>query len=88
MLNVTVVFNLTFDFLCEILTLTQFFKGIMSSYGLLEHFEDINDPEQFRMYKSTNEASTTYINKSLFKDKKLNKLWEKAEVAGFTGNIA
>lgn len=29
-------------------------------------------------------SSDTFRNKSLFKDKKLNSLWEKAEVAGFT----
>lgn len=58
--------------------------GIMSTYGLLEHFEDINDPKQYKQHKAFNEASVDYINKSLFKDKKLNKLWEKAEKAGFT----
>lgn len=31
-----------------------------------------------------NDASDKYINKSLFKDKKLNKLWEKALLAGFS----
>lgn len=30
--------------------------------------------------------SDSYKNKSLFKDKKLNNLWEKAEVAGFTAD--
>lgn len=29
-------------------------------------------------------SSDSYKNKSLFKDKKLNNLWEKAEMAGFT----
>lgn len=29
------------------------------------------------------EPSDNHINKSIFKDKKLNKLWEKAEKAGF-----
>lgn len=27
-----------------------------------------------------------YKNKSMFKDKKLNRLWEKAELSGFTGD--
>ncbi|XP_050070274.1 alpha-2-macroglobulin receptor-associated protein [Anopheles maculipalpis] len=59
---------------------------IMSTYGLLEHFDDTQDPEKYKMYKA-NEGGTkkdTYKNKSLFKDKKLNKLWDKAETAGFT----
>ncbi|XP_066993825.1 alpha-2-macroglobulin receptor-associated protein [Anabrus simplex] len=58
--------------------------GIMSTYGLLEHFEDVNDPQKNKQHKAFNRASDDYINKSLFKDKKLNKLWEKAEKAGFT----
>uniref|UniRef100_A0A182R8A4 Alpha 2-macroglobulin receptor-associated protein n=1 Tax=Anopheles funestus TaxID=62324 RepID=A0A182R8A4_ANOFN len=59
---------------------------IMSTYGLLEHFDDTQDPEKYKMYKS-NDGGTkkdAYKNKSLFKDKKLNKLWDKAEAAGFT----
>lgn len=35
----------------------------------------------FQMY---NDASDKFINKSLFKDKKLNMLWAKAEASGFT----
>lgn len=58
--------------------------GIMSSYDLLEHFEDVNDPSQYRLHKPFNQASDDGINKTLFKDKKLNKLWHKAEHAGFT----
>ncbi|XP_063228088.1 alpha-2-macroglobulin receptor-associated protein [Bacillus rossius redtenbacheri] len=58
--------------------------GIMNSYGLLEHFEDITDPKLLKQHKAFNDASDDYINKSLFKDKKLNKLWLKAEKAGFT----
>lgn len=55
---------------------------IMGLYGLLEHFEDNADP---RKYKSPRDSKLdSHINKSLFKDKKLNKLWEKAESAGFT----
>lgn len=30
------------------------------------------------------DGKDTHINKSMFKDKKLNRLWEKAELAGFT----
>lgn len=58
--------------------------GIMSSYGLLEHFEDVTDPKKMKQHKSFNDASDDHINKSLFKDKKLNKLWDKAETSGFT----
>lgn len=52
-------------------------------YGLLEHFEDIAD---YKKKKDSvfNDASDDHINKSLFKDKKLNKLWSKAEAAGFS----
>ncbi|KAK3917431.1 Alpha-2-macroglobulin receptor-associated protein [Frankliniella fusca] len=58
--------------------------GIMSSYDLLEHFDDINDPAKHRLHKPFNQGTGEHINKSLFKDKKLNKLWEKAEHAGFS----
>jgi len=54
-------------------------------YGLLEHFEDGSDPKNYKQHKAFNDASEEHINKSLFKDKKLNKLWEKAERSGFTG---
>uniref|UniRef100_A0A182Y8W4 Alpha-2-macroglobulin RAP C-terminal domain-containing protein n=1 Tax=Anopheles stephensi TaxID=30069 RepID=A0A182Y8W4_ANOST len=59
---------------------------IMSTYGLLEHFDDTQDPEKYKMYKANEGGSKkdAYKNKSLFKDKKLNKLWDKAETAGFT----
>lgn len=36
------------------------------------------------MFQSYNSAVDDHINKSLFKDKKLNMLWEKAEMSGFT----
>ncbi|XP_059620877.1 alpha-2-macroglobulin receptor-associated protein [Phlebotomus argentipes] len=58
--------------------------GIMSTYGLLEHFDDTQNPEKFKDYTAYHGTVDAYKNKSLFKDKKLNKLWEKAEVAGFT----
>lgn len=58
----------------------------MSTYGLLEHFDDTQDPEKYKHHKAYSGPveNTNYKNKSLFKDKKLNKLWEKAEVSGFT----
>lgn len=57
---------------------------IMTAYGLLEHFDDTQDPEMYKQQKSYSGPVDNYKNKSLFKDKKLNKLWEKAEVSGFT----
>ncbi|XP_071439421.1 alpha-2-macroglobulin receptor-associated protein [Hetaerina americana] len=58
--------------------------GIMSTYGLLEHFDDINNSEKNRNFKPHYDKSDRHINKSLFKDKNLNKLWESAEQSGFT----
>uniref|UniRef100_A0A1L8DJH6 Putative alpha 2-macroglobulin receptor-associated protein n=1 Tax=Nyssomyia neivai TaxID=330878 RepID=A0A1L8DJH6_9DIPT len=58
--------------------------GIMSTYGLLEHFDDAQNPEKTKSYTTYHGTVDSYKNKSLFKDKKLNRLWEKAEVAGFT----
>uniref|UniRef100_A0A1B6HYS9 Alpha-2-macroglobulin RAP C-terminal domain-containing protein n=1 Tax=Homalodisca liturata TaxID=320908 RepID=A0A1B6HYS9_9HEMI len=58
--------------------------GIMSTYGLLEHFEEVNDPAKYKHHKPMSGSSDSHLNKSLFKDKKLNKLWEKAEHSGFT----
>jgi hypothetical protein len=57
----------------------------MSTFGLLENFEDVGDPKKYKQHKAFNDASDEHINKSLFKDKKLSKLWDKAERSGFTG---
>lgn len=57
---------------------------IMGNYNLLDQADDVHDASKYKPYKALNEASDKYINKNLFKDKKLNKLWEKAETAGFT----
>lgn len=57
---------------------------IMTRFDLLEHFEDVQNPAKYKQHKAMNEATDDYINKSLFKDKKLNKLWAKAEMAGFS----
>ncbi|KAF7286765.1 alpha-2-macroglobulin receptor-associated protein [Rhynchophorus ferrugineus] len=59
-------------------------KTIMTNYGLLDQIDDINDEKKVYPFKAMNDASDKYINKSLFKDKKLNKLWEKALLAGFS----
>ncbi|VVD05014.1 alpha-2-macroglobulin receptor-associated protein isoform X2 [Leptidea sinapis] len=56
---------------------------IMNNYGLREHFED-NDIGRQKQDPKFNSASEKFINKSLFKDKKLNMLWAKAEASGFT----
>lgn len=59
--------------------------GIMSTYDLLEHFDETQNPEEVKKYKGyEGPVEERFKNKSLFKDKKLNKLWEKAEVSGFT----
>jgi len=56
------------------------FAAILNTYTLVEHFEEgqKSDKEPHHHRNSDN-----HINKSLFKDKKLNKLWEKAEKSGF-----
>lgn len=56
--------------------------GIMSTYGLLEHFEDTEDPELLKRHKALNDGKN-YIAKNVFNDTRLNKLWAKAEMAGF-----
>lgn len=58
--------------------------GIMSTYDLLQHFDETQDPEAVKQHSPFEGSVKNYENKSLFKDKKLNRLWEKAEVAGFT----
>lgn len=61
--------------------------GIMSSYDLLEVM-DIDNVDQSELKKHKpyegKVKSDNYKNKSLFKDKKLNKLWERAELGGFS----
>lgn len=57
----------------------------MSTYGLLEHFGETDDPELLKRHKALNDGSN-YVSSGVFKDKKLDKLWAKAEVAGFTSN--
>ncbi|KPJ13179.1 Alpha-2-macroglobulin receptor-associated protein [Papilio machaon] len=57
--------------------------NIMNVYGLREHFDDKHVGRQ-KMDPEHNSAMDEYINRSLFKDKKLNMLWSKAEASGFT----
>lgn len=56
-------------------------SGIMSTYDLLEHFQTIDNGKKLKDYENIPDA---YINKNVFKDKRLNKLWTKAELAGFS----
>lgn len=55
--------------------------GIMSTYDLLEHFDTIHDKENYLKYRAMNDPENPP--KSIFTDKKLNKLWLQAEHAGF-----
>ena len=53
------------------------FGNLIERYGLADHFDKEIE---------SNQADSATNSHSLFKDKKLNKLWLKAESAGFTGN--
>jgi len=59
------------------------FRNILSTYSLLEHFEEGIVPEKFSSDSSGSRRDDNQINKNVFKDKKLAKLWEKAERSGF-----
>lgn len=61
--------------------------GIMRSYNLLDYDNDHNKYGKAEKYEKygKDKKSDYYNNKvGTFKDKKLNRLWDKAEVAGFT----
>lgn len=57
------------------------YKGVLQNYGLLQYFEEDAVPQ--KIHKTDLDPSDNHINKSIFKDKKLSKLWEKAEKSGF-----
>ncbi|KAK0178987.1 hypothetical protein PV327_007815 [Microctonus hyperodae] len=57
--------------------------GIMSTYGLLDHFGGTDDPELLKHHKPQNDGRN-YIRNDVFNDERLNNLWAKAEAAGFT----
>ncbi|CAG9787068.1 unnamed protein product [Diatraea saccharalis] len=57
-------------------------SNIMAAYGLREHF-GVTGARQ-KEHEASNSVIDDHINKSLFKDKKLNLLWSKAEASGFT----
>jgi hypothetical protein len=58
----------------------------MSTYDLLEHFAETEDPKLLKVHKALNDGSN-YVSKNIFKDPRLDKLWAKAEMAGFSGII-
>lgn len=59
------------------------FGSILERYGLADNF----DKEAVAFESNRADASIITNSNNLFKDKKLNKLWMKAESAGFTGTI-
>lgn len=54
----------------------------MDTYDLLEHFEKVEKPQFLKKPKPY--KPNKYEAKNVFKDKRLNKLWAKAEHGGFT----
>lgn len=58
----------------------MFWIALLENYGMLQYFEEDVKPQKPHREQH---PSDNYINKSIFKDKKLNKLWEKAEKSGF-----
>lgn len=62
--------------------------GLMRNYNLLEYEDDNNKYSKPGKYdKYSKDKHDNYDNKvGLFKDKKLNRLWSKAEYAGFTAD--
>ncbi|XP_017878039.1 alpha-2-macroglobulin receptor-associated protein [Ceratina calcarata] len=58
--------------------------GIMSTYGMLERFEDTEDPVLLHRHRALNDGKNDYLRRDVFKDARLNKLWAEAETAGFT----
>lgn len=61
--------------------------GIMRSYNLLDYSEHDKHEKPGKYDKYSKDRAEYYANKvSTFKDKKLNKLWNKAEMAGFTAD--
>lgn len=62
--------------------------GIMKAYNLLDYSDHDSKYEKPGKYdKYSKDRGDQYANKiGTFKDKKLNKLWNKAEMAGFTAD--
>lgn len=55
----------------------------MTAYDLLEHFQEMKEGKKAKLKEVDDDS---YLEKNVFKDKKLNKLWTKAEMAGFNSN--
>lgn len=61
--------------------------GIMKAYNLLDYSDHDSKYEKPGKYDKYSKDRGDYANKvGTFKDKKLNKLWNKAELAGFTAD--
>lgn len=59
--------------------------GIMRTYNLLDYSDHDKHEKPGKYDKYSKDRGEYYANKvGTFKDKKLNKLWNKAEMAGFT----
>ena len=58
------------------------FGSIIDRYGLADHFD-----KNLASGAEDNNVDNKLNNNVIFKDKKLNKLWLKAETAGFSGMI-
>lgn len=57
----------------------------MTAYELLEHFQDSKDLKKAKLKEVDNDDS--HFDRNVFKDKKLDKLWMKAEMAGFNRTV-
>lgn len=61
--------------------------GIMKAYNLLDYSDHDKNGKPGKYDKYSKDRNDMYANKvATFKDKKLNKLWNKAEMAGFTAD--
>lgn len=61
--------------------------GIMKAYNLLDYSDHDKNEKPGKHDKYSKARGDYYANKiGTFKDKKLNKLWNKAELAGFTAD--
>lgn len=62
-----------------------FFSAILEKYNLQEDFKALQDAAIVSKPSKPEMSNDAYV-KSVFRDKKLNKLWLKAEQQGFSGN--
>jgi len=59
-------------------------SAIIEKYGLSEHFKTADYLDNNTSQFSGNKYSDDYMQKQIFRDKKLDKLWKKAEKSGLT----